>query len=307
MPPPMLPPTSSASRDSVASGLRSPSPVQTRPQGKGKNAGFRQIGQPNASLKRFFPGDDESEPELSQQRPSPSGHPTQSLTMSTSQNHFISSSRSQELTSIELNVHSHQNGKYIHASRVELHSTQQLGPSQDTRSHIPTPATPSPAAHHPLPPFSMEGQRIASNGTLPMRPMDYDPSLSAQHMPLHLQRQEHTPNMTRPPTPTRSSEVFYSIVSQVGEGTFGKVYKAKNTTSGKFVALKRIRMEAERDGFPVTAMREIKLLQSLRHDNVVQLYEMMVSNGEFPRHTMIRALTHIASRIGVHGVRVHGP
>jgi CTD kinase subunit alpha len=46
-----------------------------------------------------------------------------------------------------------------------------------------------------------------------------------------------------------------------------------------YVALKRIRMESERDGFPVTAMREIKLLQSLRHDNIVRLYEMMVSNG----------------------------
>ena len=73
---------------------------------------------------------------------------------------------------------------------------------------------------------------------------------------------------------------LYAIVSQVGEGTFGKVYKARNTVSGVHVALKRIRMEAERDGFPVTAMREIKLLQSLKHENVVRLYEMMVSTGE---------------------------
>ncbi|KAI0053539.1 Pkinase-domain-containing protein [Auriscalpium vulgare] len=86
--------------------------------------------------------------------------------------------------------------------------------------------------------------------------------------------------VSRPHTPTRGDrDELYSIVSQVGEGTFGKVYKARNTTNGLNVALKRIRMEAERDGFPVTAMREIKLLQSLRHDNVVRLYEMMVSNG----------------------------
>ncbi|TDL29746.1 Pkinase-domain-containing protein [Rickenella mellea] len=76
-----------------------------------------------------------------------------------------------------------------------------------------------------------------------------------------------------------SQDEVYAIVSQVGEGTFGKVYKAHNTLSGNYVALKRIRMEAERDGFPVTAMREIKLLQSLRHNNVVRLNEMMVSNG----------------------------
>ena len=76
---------------------------------------------------------------------------------------------------------------------------------------------------------------------------------------------------------------IYKIITQVGEGTFGKVYKARNQLSGDHVALKRIRMEGERDGFPVTAMREIKLLQSLRHENVVNLHEMMVSKGECPR------------------------
>lgn len=90
------------------------------------------------------------------------------------------------------------------------------------------------------------------------------------------------------PSPTWSPAYAYeepreafSIMTQVGEGTFGKVYKARNNTTNAIVALKRVRMEAERDGFPVTAMREIKLLQSLRHDNVVRLHEMMVSNGPF--------------------------
>lgn len=73
----------------------------------------------------------------------------------------------------------------------------------------------------------------------------------------------------------------FSIVAQVGEGTFGKVYKARNSVTNLLVALKRIRMETEKDGFPVTAMREIKLLQSLRHENVVQLFEMIVSNGKY--------------------------
>lgn len=84
------------------------------------------------------------------------------------------------------------------------------------------------------------------------------------------------------PTPAPSSNsrgALYSIVSQVGEGTFGKVYKAQNTLTKVHVALKKIRMEAEKDGFPVTAMREIKLLQTLQHPNVVRLYEIMISNG----------------------------
>lgn len=78
--------------------------------------------------------------------------------------------------------------------------------------------------------------------------------------------------------PKKPSEV-YKIVTQVGEGTFGKVYKAHNQLTDQYVALKRIRMEGEKDGFPVTAMREIKLLQSLQHKNVVPLHEMMVSRG----------------------------
>jgi CTD kinase subunit alpha len=86
----------------------------------------------------------------------------------------------------------------------------------------------------------------------------------------------------RPSSPSGTTcKDLYAIVSQVGEGTFGKVYKARNVITNVHVALKRIRMEAEKDGFPVTAMREIKLLQSLRHQNVVRLYEMMVSNGNY--------------------------
>ncbi|KAH9938147.1 Pkinase-domain-containing protein [Fomitopsis serialis] len=93
----------------------------------------------------------------------------------------------------------------------------------------------------------------------------------------HREQDPATPGVTRPPTPVRYG--VYDCLNQVGEGTFGQVWKARNTSSGIVVALKKIRMEAERDGFPVTAMREIKLLQSLRHDNIVSLYEMMVSNG----------------------------
>ncbi|KAI0388963.1 Pkinase-domain-containing protein [Xylariaceae sp. FL0594] len=68
--------------------------------------------------------------------------------------------------------------------------------------------------------------------------------------------------------------------SVIGSGTYGKVFKGQHIYNKKLVALKRIRMEGERDGFPVTAMREIKLLQSLRHTNIVQLHEVMIENNE---------------------------
>lgn len=78
----------------------------------------------------------------------------------------------------------------------------------------------------------------------------------------------------------RETSVFEHIL-QVGEGTYGKVYKAKNTDTGRIIALKRLRLDTEREGMPITAIREIKLLQSLRHKNIVSLYEMVVSG----RHT----------------------
>ncbi|GJE84848.1 serine/threonine-protein kinase [Phanerochaete sordida] len=263
MPPPILPSSSGVS------GSRKP-----------KNAGFKPIGQPNASLKRFFPGEDDDEPDLVPRTSTSTTQVVQTSTVTTSQDRFTSSSTTEEVTKIETNVRSQQNGKHVHASRTEVLSVQRPGSLHDTHSEsqIPTPATPSPASHQPRH-SSADDQRAHHDINSP-HPLSHLPMLG---LPLHpnrmmQQQQPHTPAMTRPPTPEKAEEL-YAIVSQVGEGTFGKVYKARNTITGAFVALKRIRMEAERDGFPVTAMREIKLLQSLRHENVVRLYEMMVSNG----------------------------
>lgn len=94
-----------------------------------------------------------------------------------------------------------------------------------------------------------------------------------------------------------SKDVYERIV-QVGEGTYGKVYKARNVETGGLVAMKRIRMEAEKDGFPITAIREIKLLQGLRHPNIVNLVEMVVSKGhvyivfEYLDHDLSGVLHH---------------
>ncbi|ORY78943.1 kinase-like domain-containing protein [Protomyces lactucae-debilis] len=78
---------------------------------------------------------------------------------------------------------------------------------------------------------------------------------------------------------TFADGAVYERIGQVGEGTYGKVYKAKHRATGEVVALKRIRMEQERDGFPITSMREIKLLQRLEHPGVVTLLEMMIEKG----------------------------
>jgi CTD kinase subunit alpha len=84
----------------------------------------------------------------------------------------------------------------------------------------------------------------------------------------------------------------------VGSGTYGKVFKAIHVYTKQLVALKKIRMEGEKDGFPVTAVREIKLLQSLKHDNVVCLQEVMVEKNdcfmvfEYLSHDLTGLLNH---------------
>ena len=58
------------------------------------------------------------------------------------------------------------------------------------------------------------------------------------------------------------------------------VYRARDKQTGEVVALKKVRMDKERDGMPVTALREVRILQSSRHKNIVNL--LRVVNGKKP-------------------------
>jgi len=74
----------------------------------------------------------------------------------------------------------------------------------------------------------------------------------------------------------------YDMLSKLGEGTFGEVHKAIHRTKKTMVALKRILMHNEKEGMPVTALREIKILKALKHPAIVELLDMFVvsSNGK---------------------------
>ncbi|KAL1584444.1 hypothetical protein WHR41_06383 [Cladosporium halotolerans] len=69
----------------------------------------------------------------------------------------------------------------------------------------------------------------------------------------------------------------YEVMKEkLGEGTFGVVSKGVSKRSGKVFALKKILMHNEKDGFPITALREVKLLKMLSHPNILRLEEMAV-------------------------------
>ncbi|CAM9188652.1 unnamed protein product [Choristocarpus tenellus] len=51
--------------------------------------------------------------------------------------------------------------------------------------------------------------------------------------------------------------------------------QAKDRVTNEIIALKKIRLEAEDEGIPSTAIREISLLKQLQHPNIVRLYDVV--------------------------------
>ncbi|KAH8596849.1 kinase-like domain-containing protein [Bisporella sp. PMI_857] len=68
----------------------------------------------------------------------------------------------------------------------------------------------------------------------------------------------------------------YEKLNDIEEGAYGWVSRAKDSVSGKVVALKRLKMENVQDGVPVSGLREIQTLMDCEHPNIVTLQEVVV-------------------------------
>ncbi|TBU12632.1 protein kinase [Hamiltosporidium tvaerminnensis] len=74
-------------------------------------------------------------------------------------------------------------------------------------------------------------------------------------------------------------EFGYNLGDVIGEGTFGKVYLGY--LNGKSFALKKILYEKrDTNGFPLTTLREIKILKSLKHKNIIEIIEVTVEKKD---------------------------
>ena len=96
----------------------------------------------------------------------------------------------------------------------------------------------------------------------------------------------------------------FEKLNRIGEGTYGIVCKwimsvsflmltlipiadnvcviadrARDTRSNEVVALKKMRMEREKDGLPLSAIREITLLLQCDHENIVAIKEVVVGKS----------------------------
>uniref|UniRef100_UPI003AAE9088 cyclin-dependent kinase-like 2 n=1 Tax=Centroberyx gerrardi TaxID=166262 RepID=UPI003AAE9088 len=66
----------------------------------------------------------------------------------------------------------------------------------------------------------------------------------------------------------------YECLGVVGEGSYGSVLKCRRRDSGRLVAIKKFLDSDDDKAVKKIAMREIRLLKRLRHDNLVNLLEV---------------------------------
>ena len=89
------------------------------------------------------------------------------------------------------------------------------------------------------------------------------------------------------PMPSYLSTPFsrYADLELIGEGTYGTVWRATDTVTKEFVAVKELRRAHSRSGLSVTTLREMRILQSLRHRHIVNLITVATdeSAGSYDR------------------------
>jgi len=70
----------------------------------------------------------------------------------------------------------------------------------------------------------------------------------------------------------------YQYLNKIDEGSYGIVYRAKDIKTEEIVAIKKIKLEKEREGFPITALRELNTLISLKHEHIIAVKEVVFGN-----------------------------
>lgn len=86
------------------------------------------------------------------------------------------------------------------------------------------------------------------------------------------------PRTYHPPIQPSRSVYSYERLNQIEEGSYGVVFRARDKQTGDIVALKKLKLEEEKNGFPITALREVYALMSCRHENVVGIREVVVGD-----------------------------
>lgn len=89
----------------------------------------------------------------------------------------------------------------------------------------------------------------------------------------------YVPPRTLHPALQPSRSVYsYERLNSIEEGSYGVVFRARDKQTGDIVALKKLKLDEEKNGFPITALREINSLMVCKHENVVAIREVVVGD-----------------------------
>ena len=82
-------------------------------------------------------------------------------------------------------------------------------------------------------------------------------------------------NINQQKTQETIGEGRYLVEKKLGEGTYGTVYRCFDSKKSNIVALKKIKYHYHGEGIPATSIREIGILRSLNHPNIVSLKDIL--------------------------------
>ncbi|GHJ89195.1 hypothetical protein NliqN6_5597 [Naganishia liquefaciens] len=88
------------------------------------------------------------------------------------------------------------------------------------------------------------------------------------------------PRSAHPPLLPCRSVYEYTRLNRIEEGTYGIVSRARCNATGGIYALKKLKLEEEKAGFPITSLREVMALMTTgAHENVVGVREIVVGDS----------------------------
>ncbi|CAO0797791.1 unnamed protein product [Mucor circinelloides] len=70
----------------------------------------------------------------------------------------------------------------------------------------------------------------------------------------------------------------FERLNHIEEGSYGIVFRARDKETDEVVALKKLKLQPENGGFPVTSLREIHALMIIKHPNIVNVREIVMGN-----------------------------
>ncbi|WWC97496.1 hypothetical protein V866_004379 [Kwoniella sp. B9012] len=104
------------------------------------------------------------------------------------------------------------------------------------------------------------------------------PSFQPQHKTYP--RSKYAPlRSSHPPLISCRSVFNYTRLNHIEEGTYGVVFRARCNNTKQIYALKKLKLDEEKQGFPITSLREVMaLMQAGEHPNVVGVREIVVGD-----------------------------